>query len=76
MSIEGYILDCDNSNSANNALKYLRKQVNNLVYEYEEDICSLFVRGDVVSSDTETYINNFIDFLENNNMCFMGMFGE
>jgi hypothetical protein len=76
MSIEGYILDCDNSNSANNASKYLRKQVNNLVYEYEEDICSLFVRGDVVSSDTETYINNFIDFLENNNMCFMGMFGE
>lgn len=76
MSIEGYILDCDNSNSANNTLKYLRKQVNNLVYEYEEDICSLFVRGDVVSSDTETYINNFIDFLENNNMCFMGMFGE
>lgn len=76
MSIEGYILDCDNNNSANSVLEYLRKQVNNLVYEYEENIYSLFIRGDIVSDNTEVYINNFIDFLENNNMCFMGMFGE
>ena len=48
-----------------------------IIYAYRRlYIDSLFVKGDIVSDDTEIYINNFIDFLENNNMCFMGMFGE
>lgn len=76
MRIEGYILDCDNNNLANSVLEYLKRKTNNLTYKYEEDIYSLFVKGDIVSNDTEIYINNFIDFLENNNMCFIGMFGE
>lgn len=76
MRIEGYILDCDNNNLTNSVLEYLKRKTNNLTYKYEEDIYSLFVKGDIVSDDTEIYINNFIDFLENNNMCFMGMFGE
>lgn len=76
MSIEGYILDCDNNNLVNSVLKYLKRKTNNLTYKYEEGIYSLFVKGDIVSDDTETYINNFIDFLENNDMCFIGIFGE
>ena len=76
MSIEGYVLDCYYNNPANSVLEYLKRKTNNLTYKYEEDIYSLFVKGDIVSDDTEIYINNFIDFLENNNMCFMGMFGE
>lgn len=76
MRIEGYILDCDNNNLTNSVLEYLKRKTNNLTYKYEEDIYSLFVKGDIVSDDTETYINNFIDFLENNDMCFIGIFGE
>ena len=76
MRIEGYILDCDNNNLANSVLEYLKRKTNNLTYKYEEDIYSLFVKGDIVSDDTEIYFNIFIDFLENNNMCFIGVFGE
>ena len=76
MSIEGYILDCFNIKAVNSVLEYLKRQVNKLLYEYEEDINSLFVKGNAICDNTEIYINNFIDFLENNNMCFMGMFGE
>lgn len=76
MSIEGYILDCFNIKAVDSVLEYLKRQVNNLTYKYEEDINSLFVKGNATCDNTEIYINNFIDFLENNNMCFMGMFGE
>ena len=76
MNIESYILDCFNIKAVDSVLKYLKRQVNNLTYKYEEDINSLFVKGNATCDNTEIYINNFIDFLENNNMCFMGMFGE
>ena len=73
MSIEGYILDCYNIKAVDSVLEYLRSQVNKLLYEYEEDINSLFVKGNAICDNTEIYINNFIDFLENNNMCFIGV---
>ena len=72
LNFDGYVLDTLDDNLV---VDYLLDYDGVLLYdEYENK--ELYIAGGVQVKDKDKFILDFIDFLENNNMCFMGMFGE
>lgn len=72
VNFNGYVLDILDDNLV---VDYLLDYDGVLLYdEYENK--ELYIAGGVQVKDKDKFILDFIDFLENNNMRFMGMLGE
>lgn len=72
LNFNGYVLDTLDNNLV---VDYLLDYDGVLLYdEYENK--ELYIAGGVQVKDKDKFILDFIDFLENNNMRFMGMLGE
>lgn len=72
LNFNGYVLDTLDDNLV---VDYLLDYDGVLLYdEYENK--ELYIAGGVQVKDKDKFILDFIDFLENNNMRFMGMLGE
>ena len=76
IELTGYILECKAE-----YIESVRKNLDDKgfdgyynVYDYSEE--SLRIVGSIPCDNKEKCIDEFIDFLENNNMCFIGVFGE